>query len=164
MSNLPGSERTVANGSDQVGRNLLTQLDAGMIGLTSEKIYPYRGPVETSGIRELRDGDFRGMHGASGTSPSNEGWVRALGPFKLAERLSAQGLHGAALNAAISDHMARELAMGPSAEVLPDPENRVTLARNALDPRVCRGRGLPFGGGATSRTAQPSRCNMCSAS
>ncbi len=134
MSNLPGSERTVANGSDQVGRNLLTQLDAGMIGLTSEKIYPYRGPVETSGIRELRDGDFRGMHGASGTSPSNEGWVRALGPFKLAERLSAQGLHGAALNAAISDHMARELAMGPSAEVLPDPENRVTLARNALDP------------------------------
>ena len=134
MSQVPGSSQTVANRSDQVGRNLLTQLDAGMIGLTRDKIYPYRGPVETSGIRELRDGDFRGMHAASGTSPSNEGWVRALGPFKLAEKFAAKGLRGAALNAAISDHMARELAIGPSAEVLPDPDNRVTLARDQLDP------------------------------
>ena len=30
--------------------------------------------------------------------------------------------------------MARELAMGPSVEVLPDPDNRVTLARDRLDP------------------------------
>ncbi len=134
MSSVPGGSHTVANSSDQVGRNLLTQLDAGMIGLTKEKLYPYRGPVETSGIRELRDGDFRGTMAASGTSPSNEGWVRALGPFKLAEQFAAKGLRGAALNAAISDHMSRELAMGPSAEVLPNPDNRVTLARDRLDP------------------------------
>ena len=134
MSRVPGSGLAVANGSDQVGRNLLTQLDAGMIGLTREKIWPYRGPVETSGIRELRDGDFRGMHGASGTSPSNEGWVRATGPMKLAQRFAAQGLTGAALAAAISDHMARELAIGPSVEVLPNPNNRVTLALDRPDP------------------------------
>lgn len=134
MSRVPGAGHTVANGSDQVGRNLLTQLDAGMIGLTREKLWPYRGPVETSGIRELRDGDFRGMHGASGTSPSNEGWVRALGPMKLAQRFAAQGLTGAALQAAISDHMARELAIGPSVEVLPNPNNRVTLALDRPDP------------------------------
>jgi choline dehydrogenase-like flavoprotein len=30
--------------------------------------------------------------------------------------------------------MAREIAMGPSVEVLPDPDNRVTLARDRLDP------------------------------
>ena len=134
LSSVPGGNATVANSSDQVGRNLLTQLDAGMLGLTQEKIYPYRGPVETSGIREMRDGDFRGRHGASGTSPSNEGWVRALGPMRLAEQFAAGGLRGAALNAAISDHMAREIAMGPSVEVLPDPDNRVTLARDRLDP------------------------------
>ncbi|MFO1314012.1 MAG: GMC family oxidoreductase [Burkholderiales bacterium] len=134
MSRAPGSGLAVANSSDQVGRNLLTQLDAGMIGLTRDRIYPYRGPVETSGIRELRDGDFRGMHGASGTSPSNEGWVRALGPMKLAQRFAAQGLTGAALAAAISDHMARELAIGPSVEVLPNPNNRVTLALDRPDP------------------------------
>jgi choline dehydrogenase-like flavoprotein len=134
MSRRPGSNVTVANSSDQVGRNLLTQLDAGMLGLAREKIYPYRGPVETSGIRELRDGDFRGKYGASGTSPSNEGWVRALGPMRLAERYAAQGMRGPALAAAISDHMAREIAMGPSVEVLPDPANRVTLASDLLDP------------------------------
>ena len=134
MSRVPGSGLAVANSSDQVGRNLMTQLDAGMIGLTREKLWPYRGPVETSGIRELRDGDFRGMHGASGTSPSNEGWVRALGPMKLAQRFAAQGLTGGALAAAISDHMARELAIGPSVEVLPNPNNRVTLAQGRPDP------------------------------
>jgi len=134
MSRVAGSGITVANSSDQVGRNLLTQLDAGMIGLTQEKIYPYRGPVETSGVRELRDGDFRGMHGASGTSPVNEGWVRATGPFKLAERFAAQGLRGAALGRAISDHAARELSIGPSVEILPNPDNRVTLATRELDP------------------------------
>lgn len=134
MSRRPGSSATVANSSDQVGRNLLTQLDAGMLGLAREKIYPYRGPVETSGIRELRDGDFRGKYGASGTSPSNEGWVRALGPMRLAERYAAQGMRGAALATAISEHMAREIAMGPSVEVLADPDNRVTLARDLLDP------------------------------
>ena len=134
MSRPEGSAFAVANSSDQVGRNLLTQLDAGMLGLTKEKLYPYRAPVETSGIRELRDGDFRGMHGASGTSPSNEGWSRAIGPFKLAQKFAQQGLRGAALGAAISEHMARELAIGPSVEILPDPDNRVTLAHDKLDP------------------------------
>ena len=134
MSRVPGSDLTVANSSGQVGRNLLTQLDAGMAGLTRDKLYPYRGPVETSGIRELRDGTFRNLHGASGTSPSNEGWYRAIGPFKAAERYATQGLTGAALAAAVSDHLARELAMGPSVECLPDPDNRVTLATDQLDP------------------------------
>lgn len=133
MSRLANGH-TVANTSDQVGRNLLTQLDAGMMGLTRDRIYPYRGPVETSGIRELRDGDFRGKHGASGTSPSNEGWYRAVGPFRAAEMFAKQGLRGAALAAAIDDHLSRELAMGPSVECLPDPDNRVTLALDKRDP------------------------------
>ncbi len=133
MSRLPNGA-SVANASDQVGRNLLTQLDTGMMGLTRERIYPYRGPVETSGIRELRDGDFRGKHGASGTSPSNEGWYRAVGPFKATQTFAQQGLRGAALSAAVSDHLSRELAMGPSVECLPDPDNRVTLATDRLDP------------------------------
>ena len=133
MSRLPNGA-SVANASDQVGRNLLTQLDTGMMALTRERLYPYRGPVETSGIRELRDGDFRGKHGASGTSPSNEGWYRAVGPFKATQMFAQQGLRGAALRAAVSDHLSRELAMGPSVECLPDPDNRVTLALDKLDP------------------------------
>jgi choline dehydrogenase-like flavoprotein len=52
----------------------------------------------------------------------------------LVERLTAKGLRGPALNAAISDHMARELAIGPSVEVLANPDNRVTLAHDQRDP------------------------------
>jgi choline dehydrogenase-like flavoprotein len=48
-------------------------------------------------------------------------------------RFRSGGLRGAALGAAISDHTARELAIGPSVEILPDPDNRVTLA-SQLDP------------------------------
>jgi choline dehydrogenase-like flavoprotein len=134
MSRDPRFPDGIANSSDQVGRNLLTQLDAGMIGLTKDPIYPYRGPVSTSGIRELRDGPFRGQYGASGMSPSNEGWWRAIGPQKVARELAAKGLRGIALGKAVSDHASRELALGPSVEVLPDPDNRVTLALDAPDP------------------------------
>ena len=129
-----GNGQAIANASDQVGRNLLTQLDAGMLGLTRDRIYPYRGPMVTSGIVQLRDGDFRGMHGAIGMSPSNTGWYRGVGPFRAAEMYAKQGLRGAALASAISDHVSRELAIGPAVECLPDPDNRVTLAFDKRDP------------------------------
>ncbi|HEY5863532.1 MAG TPA: GMC family oxidoreductase [Casimicrobiaceae bacterium] len=134
MSRDPLHPSGVANSSDQVGRNLMTQLDAGIIGLTRDPIYPYRGPVSTSGIKDLRDGPFRGQFGASGMSPSNEGWWRAIGPQKLAQQFAAKGLHGIALGKAVSDHASRELGIGPSVEVLPVADNRVTLALDQLDP------------------------------
>ena len=109
MSRDPLHPSGVANSSDQVGRNLMTQLDAGIIGLTKDPVYPYRGPVSTSGIKDLRDGPFRGQFGASGMSPSNEGWWRAIGPQKLAQQFAAKGLHGIALGKAVSDHASREL-------------------------------------------------------
>jgi len=124
----------VANSSGAVGRYLLTQLDAGYLGLARDPVYPYRGPVSTSGIRELRDGPFRGSYGASGSSPSNEGWSRAVGPLKLAREFAAKGMHGADLGRAVSDHASREIAIGPSVEVLPDADNRVTLALDQRDP------------------------------
>ena len=55
----------VANSSGGVGRFLLTQLDAGLIGLSKEPVYPYRGPVSTAGILELRDRVRQGSLGDS---------------------------------------------------------------------------------------------------
>jgi choline dehydrogenase-like flavoprotein len=134
MSRAPAYPSGAANSSDQVGRNLLTQLDAGMMGLAKEPVYPYRGPVSTAGIKDLRDGPFRGQFGASGSSPSNEGWHRAVGPMRAAQSLAMKGLRGVALGKAVSDHLSREVAIGPSVEVLPDPNNRVTLALDQRDP------------------------------
>ena len=119
----------VANSSDQVGRNLLTQIDVGIQGLTKDPVFTYRGPVSTGGIAELRDGDFRGERAAVGISPSNEGWSRAVGPLQAAATFIKQGLRGDALKNAIRGHVARQLIIGSSAEMLPNPDNRVTLAQ-----------------------------------
>ncbi len=118
----------VANSSDQVGRNLLSQIDVGIQGLTRDPVFTYRGPVSTGGIAELRDGDFRSERAAIGISPSNEGWARAVGPFQAATTFIKQGLRGDALKAAVRSHVARELIIGSSAEMLPNPDNRVTLS------------------------------------
>ena len=125
---------TVANSSDQVGRNLLTQLDAGMAGLTKDKLYP----VSRSGRDERHPRAARwrlsqparrvGHVAVERRLASRDRTVQGGGAF------AAQGLSGAGLAAAVSDHMARELAMGPSVECLPNPDNRVTLAIDQLDP------------------------------
>ena len=118
----------IANSSGQVGRNLMTQIDVGIQGLTKDPVFTYRGPVSTGGIAELRDGPFRGERAAIGISPSNEGWTRALGPIQVAAAYIKQGLRGDALRHAIRHDVARQLIIGSSAEMLPNPDNRVTLA------------------------------------
>jgi choline dehydrogenase-like flavoprotein len=138
LSAAEGAPNGVANSSDQVGRNLLTQIDVGIQGLTRDPVFPYRGPVSTGGIKELRDGPFRGERAAIGMSPSNEGWERAAGPMAVAVQYIRQGLRGDALKAAIRHDVARQLIIGSSAEMLPDPANRVTLATDRPD-----GIGIP---------------------
>lgn len=128
MSAGEGIPDGVANRSGQVGRNLMTQIDVGLQGLTRDPVFTYRGPVSTGGIAELRDGPFRGQRAAVGISPSNEGWSRAVGPMAVASAYIKKGLRGDALKQAIRHDVARQLIIGSSAEMLPDPENRVTLA------------------------------------
>jgi glucose dehydrogenase len=129
------NERTpngVANSSDTVGRYLMSQIDQGTRGLTKAPIYPYRGPVITSGIREFRDGGFRNEYSAVGTSLSNEGW-RHLGPQATAIALIDQGFSGQHLKDAIAWRTQRELTLGSTAETLPDPTNRIVPDETRTD-------------------------------
>lgn len=120
-----------ANGSGQVGRNLMGHVQVGYVGLAAEPVYPYRGPVETSGFAEWRDGPFRAEHAAMGSGSANQGWIRAIGPqYRAGELIGRAGLIGAPLRRALAEQLRREVAIGGSAEVLPNPDNRVTL-----DPR-----------------------------
>ncbi len=128
-------ERTpkgVANSSDSVGRYLMSHIDQGTRGLTGAPIYPYRGPVLTSAIREFRDGPFRGRHSAVGTSVSNEGW-RHAGPQATAIALIDQGLSGQRLKDRIAWRTERELTLGSSAETLPAPTNRIVPDETTTD-------------------------------
>src|SRR5260221_8859814 len=60
MSNNGGrTARGVANRSDMGGRNLMDHPYYVVWGMSPKKIYPYRGPLITSGIGDLSDGPLR---------------------------------------------------------------------------------------------------------
>jgi glucose dehydrogenase len=132
MSRDERTPKGVANSSDAVGRYLMGHIDQGTRGLTKTPIYPYRGPLVTSGIPEFRDGPFRNKYSAIGTSLSNEGW-RHLGPQATAVALVDQGFAGERLKDRIAWRTERELTIGSTAETLPDPTNRVLPDETRVD-------------------------------
>jgi choline dehydrogenase-like flavoprotein len=124
------SERTpdgVANSSGCVGRYLLSQLNQDVWGLTAEPVYPYRGPQQTSGIIEFRDGEFRRNQAAVGTSFMNDGWSGNTDAVTRAKALARAGARGYKMIATLRDEIARHLRLNSSAETLPARDNRVTL-------------------------------------
>ena len=125
----------VANGSGQVGRNLMDHPVQLSWALSAEPVWPYRGPLSTSGIENLRDGSFRGDRAAFRIQISNDGWSWPSGaPISLAEDLVSQGLRGTALRRALRDQAARHVQLAALMEQLPDPANRVVLDPEARDP------------------------------
>ena len=124
----------VANGSDQVGRNLMdhpTQLSWAM---SRDAVWPYRGPLSTSGIENLRDGGFRKERGAFRIEIGNDGWSWPTGaPISLADQLGKQGLRGEYLNNALKFQAARHIRLASLVEQLPDAQNRVTLDPSERD-------------------------------
>ncbi|MBL4606023.1 MAG: GMC family oxidoreductase [Flavobacteriaceae bacterium] len=72
----------VANSSGQVGKNLMDHIMYLAWGLAKSPVYPYRGPLSTSGIESIRDGAFRKDRAAYRIEIGNEGWQWATGdPF-----------------------------------------------------------------------------------
>src|SRR5205823_9969471 len=71
--------RGVANTSDMVGRNLMDHPYYVVWGMSPEQIYPYRGPLITSGIGDLCDGPFRRERAAFRVDIGNEGWNFVVG-------------------------------------------------------------------------------------
>lgn len=124
----------VANSSDQVGRNLMDHPIQLSWALAKNPVYPYRGPLSTSGIENLRDGVFRERRPAFRIEIGNDGWSWPTGaPVSTAAGLAAKGLRGAALNKAIFDQTARHVRLASLIEQYPDLDNRVTLDPDGKD-------------------------------
>ncbi len=124
----------VANASDQVGRHLMDHPIQLSWALAKEPVWPYRGPLSTSGIENLRDGPFRSERPAFRIEIGNDGWSWPTGaPVSTAEELAKQGLRGKALDAKLSDLVSRQLRVASLIEQFPDPENRVTLDPDQRD-------------------------------
>ena len=72
----------VANSSGQMGKNLMDHIMYLAWGLAKKPVFPYRGPLSTSGIESVRDGAFRKDRAAYRIEIGNEGWQWATGdPF-----------------------------------------------------------------------------------
>jgi glucose dehydrogenase len=153
----------VANKSDMVGRNLMDHPYYVVWGMSPKQIYPYRGPLITSGIGDLCDGPFRRERAAFRVDIGNEGWNFVVGGIggdpnvttldfvnglnksrlnaPLDRRDSALGdeaLFGTQLVDRLQEKFARQFRCGFLIEQTPDRDNRVTLSSDHKD-----GLGLP---------------------
>ncbi len=124
----------VANRSGQVGRNLMdhpVQLSRAIAG---EPVWPYRGPLSTAGIENLRDGPMRAARSSFRIQIGNAGWSWSTGaPLTLAGHLAGTGLRGTALREAVAHQAARHVELAALTEQLPDPRNRVLLDAHDRD-------------------------------
>ncbi|UEM06994.1 GMC family oxidoreductase (plasmid) [Skermanella rosea] len=134
MSTGEYAPRGVANSSGMVGRNLIALADVNTLGLAVNETFPYRGPVSaTGGLKALRDGNFRKVHGAIATNFVNGGWNASLGPAQRAQKLIGEGVFGADLAKRMLEQTAREVTLGSMVDVLPDPSNRIVPDFENLD-------------------------------
>ena len=118
----------VANGSDQVGRNLMDHPVQLSWALAGEPVWPYRGPISTSGIENLRDGPQRSDRAALRIQISNDGWNWPTGgALSLGRALADAGLRGSALRNAAADQASKHVQLASLIEQLPSPANRVVL-------------------------------------
>jgi choline dehydrogenase-like flavoprotein len=126
MSKGHGAPNGVANSSDQVGRNLMDHPVQLSYALAGEPVWPYRGPLSTSGVESPRAGDWRSERPAFRIEIGNDGWSWPTGaPTTDAQDFAAQGLRGVALQKALLDRTSRQIRFGSLTEQLPDPANRV---------------------------------------
>jgi choline dehydrogenase-like flavoprotein len=130
----PKAPNGVANNSDQVGRNLMDHPTQLSWALANDPVFPYRGPLSTSGIENLRDGDFRKDRPAFRIEIGNDGWSWPTGaPTTTASDLANLGMTGKALDGELVRVTSRHVRLASLVEQMPDPENRVSLDRNARD-------------------------------
>jgi choline dehydrogenase-like flavoprotein len=121
---------------DVVGRNLMDHPTLYAWGLFPELIHPYRGPLSTSGVEELRAGPFRAEHAAFRFDVGNDGWRAPSGdPDSLVlSEIMGKRRFGKALRQELGSTLSRQIRLSLAVEQLPELANRVTLDRRFLDP------------------------------
>ena len=135
----------VANSSKQVGNNLMDHTMYLAWGLAKKPVYPYRGPLSTSGIETLRDGEFRKKHASFRIEIGNEGWNWAksdpytttadfiFGTNKAKVNPQNKKLFGAQLIQALNENIPRQIRLGYLIEQSPEECNTVRPSETETD-------------------------------
>jgi choline dehydrogenase-like flavoprotein len=118
----------VGNSSGLVGVGIMDHPELLTWGLTQQQVWPFRGPISTSGIEGLRWGDFRGRHASFRIEIGNEGWGWPTGaPTSDVQEFVGQNLWGKQLQRSLIDRVTRQVRFGILVEQLPETGNRVTI-------------------------------------
>jgi glucose dehydrogenase len=157
------TDKGVANSSGMVGRHLMDHpyyVAWALLPPTAKPVFPYRGPLITSGIGDLCDGPFRAKRAAFRVDIGNEGWNFVVGgsaevgadpnvtTIDFVNGMNSGGLNskafsqlrsdnatllGADLAQKLNDLITRQFRIGFLVEQDPDPNNRVTVSTEFRD-------------------------------
>jgi choline dehydrogenase-like flavoprotein len=125
----------IANSSDMVGRNLMDHVTLLTWGLSTEPVYPFRGPGSTSNMPVFRDAEFRREHAAFIVPFDNWGWSwPTFSPGSdLDNAVDTMGLFGSELRHHLEETLTKQVFLHFECEQLPEPGNRVTIDDKYLD-------------------------------
>jgi choline dehydrogenase-like flavoprotein len=149
---LSNNLKGIANKSDQVGRNLMDHplYLTWALAPEGQPLFGYRGPLATSGIESLRDGEFRKYRAAFRMEIGNEGWNFSKGDPYTTTMDFIQGTNNSKVNPIggsgpsvrlgglklvqkLNDIFTRQFRIACMFDQSPLAENRVTLD---LDPKT----------------------------
>lgn len=118
----------VGNRSGLVGVGLMDHPELLTWGLSKQAVWPFRGPIATSGIEGMRWGKFRNESAAFRIEIGNEGWGWPVGaPFSDVGEFVAKDMWGKTLQDALVDRVTRQVRFGILVEQLPEQHNRVSI-------------------------------------
>ncbi len=131
--------RGLANSSDQVGRNLMDHPTQLTYAMAPNPMGPFRAPLSTAGIEDLRDGEFRKERGAFRIELGNDGWSwPGLDPVAWSQKLIKEGVEGRELYRQIAELNVRAVRVAGLVEQLPLADSRVTLSDKLDDIGIPR--------------------------
>ncbi|MFD0857884.1 GMC family oxidoreductase [Roseovarius aquimarinus] len=129
LSAQEGAPNGLGNSSDQVGRNLMDHPGTQVVFDMPRPVWPGRGPQENTSILKFRDGDHRRRMAAKKLHLWNGSAVGGVAAEAIEE-----GLTGEDLARTVRERAARRCSIANFHEQLPDPENRLTLSVDKMDP------------------------------
>ncbi|MGH8182231.1 MAG: GMC family oxidoreductase [Rhodanobacteraceae bacterium] len=113
----------LANSSGMVGRNLMDHPSNSLTFYADEEMWLGRGPQSPDSINTLRDGAFRSKH-----APYRLDFTNISQVLSVTEALIAEGVYGQAFEQQLRWRAAHQLSVKTLLEVLPNPDNRITLS------------------------------------
>lgn len=121
--------------SQLIGKNFMDHPYLLTWGLLPEVAGTMRGTVCTSGISDLRSGEFRKDHAAFAIDIHNDGWGWATGsPYtNLHDIVDNMNKYGKELRHELVDQISKQLLMAVMIELLPDPSNSITVSPDYTD-------------------------------